>query len=416
MRNNPARFRVLLLTCVCCSLGSAACSSGSGSGSYGDAPGASGGQLRWDFVIRGPSPETWLVLVDDTKAGAGLREALARGFEDWDAELAQHQESCTPPFDPAAWHPIDRSIVFVHPSTKGVAGYTSPAQDPALRLEGQQRVAAERARWMDAVRIGIEAQPAQPGAAFQALAAFTDAVSLLDGSRLPQTAAEQDVLDALPARRFIAEVMALATEDESPGEASQYPRSPLHELVGAVLPAAEPREPTACSDRTVPTTTRYQAFSQSAQAWPCEQPDFFYTQFWTDCSTRCLSQPIAVDTGTAQCRVTASYLGSEPCPSELGWLDPLDAQGKRSPRVDGSGTKATRVCEIRQLEGPALDSCVNRLDCADCEPGWCATKVPELVPQQRCAAGKAYPPWRFVLGAGEAHHAQVSMVCNLALR
>src|SRR6185369_14211608 len=222
---------------------------------------------------------------------------LAKGFEDWDAELAQQHESCTSPFDPAAWHPIDRSIVFVHPSTPGVAGYTSPAQDPALRLQGQQLIAAERARWMDAVRSGIEAQPAPPGAPFQALAAFTDAVSLLDGSRPPQSAAEQGVLDALPAPRFIGEVMALATEDESPGEASQYPRSPLHELVGAVLPAAEPREPAACWNRSVPTTARYQAFSQSAQAWPCEQPDFFYTQFWTDCSTRCLSQPIAVDTG-----------------------------------------------------------------------------------------------------------------------
>jgi hypothetical protein len=368
------------------------------------------------MVTAGPRSETWLVLVDDTNAGAGLREALAKGFEDWDAELAQHQESCTPPFDPAAWHPVDRSIVFVHPSTKGVAGYTSPAQDPALRLQGEQLSGPERERWMTAVRIGIEAQPAPPGSPFQALAALADAVSLLDGTRLPQSAAEQDLLDALPAPQFIGEVLALATEDESPGEASQYPHSPLHELIGAVLPAAEPREPAACSYGTVPTTARYQAFSRSAQAWPCEQPDFFATQLWDDCSTSCLSQPIAVDAGIAQCRATASYLGSEPCPSQLGWLDPVDAQGKRSPRVDGSGAKATRVCEIRQLEGPALDSCVNRLDCADCEPGWCATKVPELVPQERCASGKSYPPWRFVLGAGQAHDAQVSMVCNVAPR
>jgi len=406
-----------LLTCVCGSLASLACSSGSGSSAYGDAPGASGAQLRWDFVTRGPSSETWLVLVDDTKAGAGLREALAQGFEDWDAELAQHNESCIPPFDPAAWHPIDRSIVFVHPSTPGVAGYTSPAQDPALRLQAQQLFGAERARWMDAVRAGIEAQPAAPGAPFQALAALADAESLLEGSRPPQSAEEQAVLDALPGPQFV-EVLALATEDESPGEARQYPHTQMHEVLGAVLPAAEQHEASDCSQRGVPTTPRYQAYggSSEAQAWPCEQPDFFFTRHWSDCSTRCLAQPIAVDAGTAQCRITASYPGSDPCPAALGWLDPLDAHGTRSPRVDGSGTKATRVCEIRQLEGPALDSCVNQLDCADCEPGWCATKVPELVPQNRCASGKSYPPWRFVLGADRAHDAEVSMVCNEAPR
>lgn len=406
--NETARFRVLFLTCVC-ALAGVAC--GSASSEYGDTLGESGGQIHWDLITVGPTTETWLVLVDDTEAGAGLRDALAKAFDDWDTELAVHQESCTAPVDPAAWHPIDRSIVFVHPSTPGVAGYASPAQDPALRLQAQQLFGPERARWMDAVRAGINAQSASPGAPFQALAALADAESLLEGSRQPESAAERDVLDALPTSHFW-EVLALATEDESAGEASQYTHNPIHEVIGAVLPAAEQRESSDCSERGVPTTPRYQAFSQSAQAWPCEEPDFFFTRLWSDCSTRCLQRPIAIDAGTAQCRATATFSGSDPCPRELGWLDPLDAQGDRTPRINGDGLNATRVCEIRQLDGAALEACVNRLDCADCEPGWCATSVPELVPQQRCTPGSFYPPFRFVLGAGQAHDAHVTIECN----
>ena len=40
---------------------------------------------------------------------------------------------------------------------------------------------------------------------------------------------------------------ALATEDESPGEASEYPHDRVHDVMVAVLPAAEPHEPSDCS-------------------------------------------------------------------------------------------------------------------------------------------------------------------------
>jgi hypothetical protein len=331
-----------------------------------------------------------------------------------DAEYARHRASCTAPDDPAAWHPIDRSVVFVHPSSPAPSFYWSPAQDPALRLQSQQTFGAERTRWMDAVRAGIDAQPAPDSAPFQALAALANAESLLDGSRMPESAAETELLNALPSPLTFGTVLALATEDASPGEASQYPHELRSDLLRVVLPAEQPREHADCSESGIALTARYQAFTDRAQAWPCENPDFFGTTTWSDCSPRCLRQPIAVDAGVAQCRAMASYPGSEPCPTELGWLDPLDSKGARSPRIDGSGTKATRVCEIRQLEGPALSACITRLDCTDCEPGWCATEVPELVPESACEAGSYYPPFRFVLGAGQARGAQVSVVCNQA--
>jgi len=97
-------------------------------------------------------------------------------------------------------------------------------------------------------------------------------------------------------------------------------------------------------------------------------------------------------------------------------LDPLDAHGQRSPRVAGSGTSSTRSSEIRQLEGAALAGCVSRLNCTDCEPGWCATEVDELLPQERCATGDVYPPFRFVLGSARARNAHVTIVCNEAPR
>jgi len=402
------------MICACSFWGGVGC--GSGSPEYGDAPSGSGAQLRWEFGAGAPSPETFLVLVDDTQAGAGLRDALATAFDDLDAQRAIRRAGCAAPVDPAAWHPIDRSVVLLHPSTPGALGYSSPAQDPALRLQAQQTFGPERARWMAAVRAGINAQPAAPAAPFQALAALSNADSLLLGLRAPQNAEEEAVLDALPSPLSFAQVIALATEDASPGEAEQYPRELRSELLSVVLPAREARERSDCSERGVPTTPRYQAFSESAQAWPCQNPQLLPADLWSECSTSCLLQPIAIDAGIAQCRAIAKYPGREPCPAELGWLDPIDGSGQRSPRLDGGEADATRVCEIRQLEGAALDACVTRLDCAGCEPGWCATEVPELVPRSVCTTGSHYPPFRFVLGAGQARRAEVTVVCNEAPR
>jgi len=374
--------------------------------------------LRWEFVAGTPAPETLLVLVDDTEAGASLRQALSEAFDDWDSALAIHHDSCAAPVDPATWQSIDRSVVFIHPSTPDSMGYWGPSQDPALRLQAQRPSDGERSHWMEAVRVGINAQPAPAGAPFQALLALQNAESLLDGSRLPTSTSELELLNTLPSPLHLGTVIALATEDASPAEANQYLAHLHSDLLGAVLPAAQAQAQTqaSCARKSADVTPRYGALSASAQAWPCKNPDFFGSDVWSDCSTRCLQRPIAVNAAVAQCRAMAKYPGSEPCPTEFGWLDPLAANGQRAPRVEGSGATATRVCEIRQLEGAALASCVERLDCADCVPGWCATEVDELVPHDRCTAGSVYPPFRFVLGAAQAHQAQVTVVCNEAAR
>ncbi len=68
------------------------------------------------------------------------------------------------------------------------------------------------------------------------------------------------------------------------------------------------------------------------------------------------------------------------------------------------------MCEIRQLEGSALASCVSSLDCADCEPGWCATQVPDLL--DHCE--KAPNPFRFVGGADRAARVTAEIRCEAA--
>jgi len=50
-----------------------------------------------------------------------------------------------------------------------------------------------------------------------------------------------------------------------------------------------------------------------------------------------------------------------------------------------------RACEIPQLEGAALRSCVEDLACSDCTPGFCATRVPELL--DNCPYPEEPVPW-----------------------
>lgn len=90
----------------------------------------------------------------------------------------------------------------------------------------------------------------------------------------------------------------------------------------------------------------------------------------------------------------------------------------RTARVAHTAAGDTRVCEIQQLDGPALASCQSTLACTNCQPGWCATTVPELVPDEICAPGTHYWPFRFVLGASAradpTQAADITIVCDEA--
>ena len=404
-RNKLERLARVCLVGVACS----AC----GSGDFGDAPGASGGQLTWSFGIRAPATQTLLAVVDDTAAGAALRTAVVSAFEHLDDD-ARADTSCGGVFDPAAFHPFDRSLVVVHPSTPGAANYSSPAGDPALRWQDTQYSDAGHSAWMAAVDSALAAPPAADGAPFAALLATRDSVALLQGAAAPSNAAEQAVLAALPPLADHRVLIALATEDQSPGEASDYGSLSGLDVQG-VVPGAVPDPNAQCRPLATAsaTTPRYASWAAWAQRWPCQDPHFLDTPT-EDCETQCLAHPIAIDSdGTAECRAMVSFAGDDPCPADLGWLDPLASDGSRAPRVDHDAAGDTRVCEIKQLAGAALDSCRNTLDCTDCEPGWCATLVPAFDHGQ-CSAGRYLPPFRLVHGADHARPAQVDIVCQEA--
>jgi hypothetical protein len=398
------------------------CMSCSGS-NYGDAPGASGSQLSFELALPGASQNTIAAVVDDTPPGAQLRKQLAPAFDAFEAWL---EAASLPPGvgirDPAVWLPIDRSVVITHPSAGAGARFSSPATDPALRWRENNQSSAGRAAWLTAVRQALEAQPAAVGAPFQALAAFHDTSTLLHGTRQPATVEEQSLLAALPDTAedapYIPVSVAVATEDESSGAASQYMDQQPDALI---VPAANPATagPTgACVPVREGATPRYEGWTVSKQLWPCVAPALFTTES-SDSVPRCLSRPLAMlANGQAACVASVSYHGTEPCPADHGWLDPVGPNGVRAARVDHSATGDTRVCEVQQLDGAALASCQSSLACTDCQPGWCATTVPELIPDKDCAPGAHYPPFRFVLGAGTridpTQAAEITIVCDEA--
>ncbi|MEP7049006.1 MAG: hypothetical protein ABJB12_01585 [Pseudomonadota bacterium] len=385
-----------------------------GSTDYGDAPAVSGSQVQWSVnVVR--EQQTFLAIVDDTPSGASLRDALESAFDGLNAARDARVNGAA--FDPAAWHAVDRSVVIVHPSGVGSARYSSPANSAALRFRDHDETADGHAGWMTAVRAAL-AQPAQADAPFRALEAFQESVALVFRQRPPTTADERALLAALAggeSRTGFMVSVALATEDQSPGAASQYTSFSPNDLI---VPAAAPSASTACLRPLEPPTARYAGWG-SPQLWPCDTPQFFEREGVFDSRARCLNRPIAIDaTGSAVCLVTATYAGSEPCPAEVGWLDPVGPNSQRTPRVDHGAAGDTRTCEVRQLDGAGLVSCRTALDCADCEPGWCATEVPDLSSDRFCPAGEHSSPLRFVRGADSgplsASYVTLNIVCEEA--
>lgn len=98
------------------------------------------------------------------------------------------------------------------------------------------------------------------------------------------------------------------------------------------------------------------------------------------------------------------------CDPAAGALDPLGNDGKRHPTfTQNPDLGRVRLCEIPQLEGPAGESCQHELDCTDCQPGWCATEVPELL--NACETSPPFP-FRFVLGAPAVGSFSVHILCD----
>lgn len=110
--------------------------------------------------------------------------------------------------------------------------------------------------------------------------------------------------------------------------------------------------------------------------------------------------------GRAACRVYVESQSNTPCPEAIGWFEPAP-NGENPPPETDTGQ---RLCEVRQLEGAALQSCRTELECAECEPGFCFTDVESLT--ESCSAQGLMTVPRFVNGAGRGEPGRFTVVCS----
>jgi hypothetical protein len=216
--------------------------------------------------------------------------------------------------DPARWSPIDRSLVLVRPSQVGAGRFESPATVPALRWQ--------------ASHVTSDDQSASLAPSAYALPDWGNSAtffySLIVGANSTCTA---------PTPRL--------------GNWAAMERDEL---------------------------------ASKVQIWPCEAPLEPLWDFFCDgVETGIPADEVKFDAnGFAECSVTSVVPADEACPAEYGWLDPIGADGTRSPKLSSTAAGMVRACEIEQLTGGALASCRTSYGCADCAPGWCFTDVPEL--------------------------------------
>ena len=208
----------------------------------------------------------------------------------------------------------------------------------------------------------------------------------LSGKTPPVTDAEAHVASLSEpggSYAFIKAYLAAANDDASPLPVSSYQRYDEYFQTGAIFwDGAASTTPRKCANGAASPPRLDQWFKlhqtsslMSSEVWPCDRFSIFY-QLHFDGGPRCSPHRIAVDEGTARCRVTMEAYAS---------------------------------CPVMQLEGSALESCRHDLNCKDCVPGWCWTEVPELV--GRCSTGFQSYRFRFVYGADHAEVGGMQITC-----
>jgi hypothetical protein len=335
-------------------------------------------------------PGVALIAVDDaaTTAGRVFRAAVAADFrEQYDASRVRATESCEPPRDPASLTPMRRYAIVLAPSAEGDLGIHSFVDDPSLAWLADERRDDDAASWSEAVAQAIKASETADAFNYQPMALLERWVQLLSHEATPQSERERAIVDALPASIDLELFLASTRDDDMPSPASDY--------------RLEPSENCAHGGACVGELRRFEA-----------ETDLFDVGYVQDCRPRCGKSPAVSETTLAvECRVlVASYQG-EDCASIPGWVEPSISSAELDAALEDY--PGYRYCEIQQLAGKALEACVNDLDCKDCTPGFCATRVPELL--ENCA-GQAGQPWplRFPRFPDHGGTLILDAQCNLA--
>jgi hypothetical protein len=348
--------------------------------------------------------QAFLFVVDNSASSAAdeLRRLFAQQFSD-----DYGGQSCA---DPAAWDPIRRTAFIVYASSEGDERFTGPDDDtPALRLDRPVSAQADLSAWADAVSAALTAPPSPSLAKPTPLAALTDSEALLAGLRAPASGREANLSgDVSTGDELIVSVIS-ANEDASPGAAEDYAiaaggttlgRFGEHWVQTAVAPAAAGAGADCATN--CPATPRFQTWASASQGvslatWSPGDTGTLEDVPHGSCEGRCLALP---PEPAPNCRLFVVPRDPGVCPPELGWFPP-------DPPLPGDNSS----CEVRALEGAALASCQTDLTCADCEPGYCFSEVPEL--SSNCSEqGKLTFP-RVIAGTGPTEPERFRLVCQV---
>lgn len=362
-------------------------------------------------TISGPGALTLVLVVDD---GAGeatvrLRETVLQSARDF-AESQLSPGGCAS-HSPLGT-PIDLDAIVVHPSALAGQELTTPLELPMLTWRADWRRIEDAEAWLAGIEQAL-AFTAPPNTNYALAQATRRAWDLALGRVSPSNNSESYLVSSVE-RTFVFTV-ATMRDDSSPGAIGQYEierhafaaDSRLAILQSVVAPDVANA---GCGEEI--------ARPPRLQEWvPFSVPSFFSNSSCTyypldpslssDCFAQCRQRMPLVDaTGTAQCRVTVLTEGTSACDAKFGRIDPLSPDGVRRPRMaETLNGDLARACEVQQLEGEALRSCISEPECTACTPGWCSAGPSVLIPGL-CHEGFAVWPIRFTRGAdrpGEYH-------------
>ena len=331
-------------------------------------------------------------------------------------------QPCSPrlyPPDPAAWCDVHWRGVIVHPS-QVAARFTGPDQLPDLVIDGTLEPGNDKFKqFATAIETAVRGNIDSTGAPLLALNSAYDATALFKGCRKAQSDSERRLLQALGPLDEASLLIAVQRDDESAlGVPSYVPEwtanldSPPYVNVNSVVVPSHANGTCAVDATSFPRLREYAELSEAwwgLEPWPASPECFrvdvsrehgdFVLPCWEKAPTR-------ASDGSVNCRTFAIATGNEPCSSQLGWVDPLVPVEPFAHDPPG-----TRYCEVTQLKGAARDSCETDLNCSDCTPGFCYTRVPELT--EFCLNQGMYPQLRVVHGANAGGTVRLRSRCEL---
>lgn len=376
----------------------------------------------WMFGLTEPERVVWLFLVDDadTEAARRLRETVANAFRLPDGPFPSDASQCPGDArDPSHEDPIDIRVIVAHPGQAAGERLVTPHELPGLGRLGERDDQTAHALWATAVKTELQRAPVSAAGGYAPFETVADTLSLLAGQRLPRTLFEEQQLQSLGADALdFVEIFYLSTRDDaSPLPPSAYDVTSYCDPLGNSAHCFNFRELLLGQDgkfllgvgqattQQQPRNAEYLSHLDAHFALePADNADqFFNPILFTSVGSACWkANPHRRSDGSVECRVEILLRDLSPCDPSRGWLDPTTPDGaKRAPKTEiVEPWGEARVCELRQLEGDALQRCLLHPEEQQYVAGFCYPE-PSAECLRTCGADSALVPqtFRFVAGA-----------------